>query len=157
MDAVRGYLLCVIGAALICAVVQQFLTEKSAHLPLVKMICGLIMVLSVLSPLVNLSDFAPFSWTHEFANQADTAVVSGQQISYDALSEVILKRLEAYILDEARTLGAELTVTIELADGTLPTPHAVIIQGDVSPFAKNKLQSIIESELGISKENQKWI
>lgn len=157
MDAFRNYLLGIIGAAMICAVTQHFLTEKNGQSQLIKMICGLVMALSLFSPLIDLDHLGFGLPLYDMKAQAQSAVSNGQQISYDALSRVISDRVEAYILDEARTMGADVSVAVKLSSESIPAPLSVTIQGNLSPFAKNKLQSIIETELGISKENQEWI
>jgi hypothetical protein len=45
---------------------------------------------------------------------------------------------------------------VTLSDELPPVPVEVRLSGDISPYIKTRLQSILEDDLGISKENQIW-
>jgi hypothetical protein len=57
-------------------------------------------------------------------------------------------------LDKAESLGAELTVEVMLDDSQIPIPTKVRIRGNISPYNREKLSSIIERDLGIPTEAQ---
>ena len=63
----------------------------------------------------------------------------------------------SYILSKAESLGAKLEVTVELSDELYAKPVAVQLTGAVSPYAKQTLTQMIEEELGLNREAQRWI
>ena len=71
------------------------------------------------------------------------------------LAQIISEQTEAYILDKAADLHANLHVEVTVGEDNLPT--AVTLSGEASPYARRQIQAIIANDLGISKENQKWI
>ena len=70
------------------------------------------------------------------------------------MADIIKAETEAYILDKASQLNVELSVEVTIDEENIPT--AVTLSGEVSPYARRQLQEIIESDLGIAKENQRW-
>ena len=89
--------------------------------------------------------------------QAKAAAMLGEEVSADEINTIITEQTLAYILDKAESFGARLEVEVQIArDGTY-RPKAVTLRGSVSPYAKSRLQQIIEEDLQISKEDQQWI
>ena len=78
----------------------------------------------------------------------------GENLARDSMAEIIKSETEAYILDTARSLQAEVTVEVSVNEENVP--DSVTVSGAVSPYVRRQLQRIIESDLGIAKENQKW-
>ena len=58
-------------------------------------------------------------------------------------------------MDKAADLHANLRVEVAVGEDNLPV--AVTISGEASPYARRQIQAMIANDLGISKENQKWI
>ena len=71
-----------------------------------------------------------------------------------AVSVIINEKIEEYILKKASDYSAKLDVEVILENNI---PAIVILDGDISPYAKRQLEAILEKELGITKENQQWI
>ena len=120
------------------------------------MASGLFLMIVMLRPVADfeLDDLTGFAdlYTQSAAASADY----GEELSADALRQCITDRTEAYILDKACSYGAQLQVAVTVANGEVPVPEAVVIKGNVSPYAKSRLQQIMISDLGIPKENQTW-
>lgn len=156
MEGIGQYLLSVSGVAIISAIVLRLLDGKGVDASLVKMLCGIFMTLTVISPFteVRFSDFANI--LPDISAEAEAAVADGELSGKNALADCITQRLEAYILDKAARMDVSLTVDVELTQEPIPLPKSVYLSGNISPYAKSKLQSIIEEELGIDKENQLW-
>jgi hypothetical protein len=112
------------------------------------------MALTVLGPVaqIRLPAFSSLPDTL----QAQTAVLDGEETARAALAESISTRVEAYILENAADLGLQLTVDVELSRDPIPIPVRIYLQGNISPYAKQKLQTVIREDLGIDKENQIW-
>ena len=105
----------------------------------------------------------PVSWvqvlvsgSHILQPQAQEAATAGEQQAKSALRESIKQRTEAYILDKAKTLAAQVAVEVTLSNEAIPVPIAVRISGNISPYARMQLQTILQEELGIPKEAQAW-
>lgn len=156
MDAIAEYLLSVTGAAIICAVVLRLLAGKGSAAAIGKMVAGIFMALTVIGPItqVRLSD--ALELLPDISADAQAAVAQGEASAKNALREGISAQVEAYILDKAAQLGVALTVEVELTEDTIPVPVRVRLSGNVSPYAKTRLQSILRDDLGIDKENQIW-
>lgn len=156
MGLVKEYMLRIVAAGLICGAATRLLAGKGAAAVVGKMLTGLFLAIVILSPLADL-DLG--SWETEWGDlQADAqaAVTAGKENSTAALRRVIKERTEAYILDKAQSLAVQIAVEVTLSDDPVPVPVAVRLSGNISPYAKQQLQTIIAQDLGIPKEAQQW-
>lgn len=156
MDVIRAQLLAVVAAAIICGIVTRLFGEKGTQGALAKMICGLFLTFTLLHPIgdFRIGDIGDIA--DRYSAEADQAVSAGMAMTKDALRESIKARSEAYILDKAEQMHAELTVRIGLSEDDIPVPQSIKLTGKISPYTKNRLQTIIEENLGIDKEHQEW-
>lgn len=157
MDSIRDYLLAIVAAAIICGIMTKFLGAKGAQGALAKMICGLFLTFTLVRPIADFRIGDITDITDWYSGEADRAVSAGTSMTKNALRQSIKARAEAYILDKAEQMRAELTVQIELSEDDIPVPKSIQLTGNVSPYTKNRLQTIIKEDLGIDKEHQKWI
>lgn len=156
MDGIREYLIGVIAAALVCSIVTNLLNINGMVGICVKTLAGIMMLLSVVRPWVSISFDDLFQWTEDIqANGADFAL-SGEAMAQNAYRDSIMQQTAAYILDEARTFGCELSVDVSLSEDTIPVPVRVQLSGDVSPYAKQAISAMITERLGIKREDQIW-
>ena len=157
MDGIRQYLLSVIAAAIISGIAVSFIRKKGTLSAMVKLICGLFMVITVISPLANidLTDFGDF--TAGISLDAQAAVDTGEALADQQLRVNITEQTQAYIQKRAQELGADVTVDVELTGGDPPIPSAVLIVGSVSPYVKRVLSEYIENNLAIPEEKQVWM
>ena len=147
----------IIAAALVCALVTRLVKDKGTAGASVKLITGLFMVFTVVSPVSGLSLSGIDIWSGEFSDTAALIAAEGEQYSAEAVAAVIKTRTEAYILDKALALELQLQVEVVLSEDDIPVPAMVRISGKASPYARARLQQIIEEDLQIDKENQIWI
>ena len=155
MEAVGRYLVCVAGAALISGIVLG-IVKDSAHKELLKMICGIALLLCVIRPVANIPVSGISRFALPYREEASAAASEGEEYARAQLCEIIKAETEAYILDKAYELDAVICVEVILSTDEIPLPVAIRISGEVSPYAKQKLQQIIAQELNIAKENQIW-
>lgn len=157
MDALREYILSVTAAAVLCGILRSIVGEKGTAAGLVKLICGLFLAFTVIRPVaeVELTEFTLL--TADISEDAREAVSTGEDYARDSLSQIIKSEAEAYILDKAQAYGAEIQVVVSLSGDAQPVPEKVRITGDLSPYAKTQLQSMITEDLGIPKENLTWM
>lgn len=157
MGTIREYLLSITAAAIICAVVRQMFGKDRPIGKLIKIISGLFMVVTVLSPLL---EFRLDDWigqTEDLVVQGDPYVEEGVSHAESAMSDIIKQQLEEYILDEAERLCVKIRAEVTLRDDGTFTPEGVVLKGEISPYSKQALSEYIVQTLGITEENQKWI
>ncbi len=157
MDSIRTYLLGVIAAAIVCGIVTRLMGEKGTRGAMAKLICGLFLAFTVIRPVANLNIGSLTDFAADFSQAGADAVALGQSMTKEALAASIKQRSETYILDKAKELDVTLQVEVTLSKEDIPTATAVRLTGKVSPYAKGKLQAIIQQDLGIDKEHQTWI
>lgn len=150
-----GYLIQVIAAGILCCIVRQLLGNKGAVANAVKLLSGVFMALVIVAPILNIRIDAVLDDLDQFKTDGLCAATDGENSSKDAMAKIIIDKTQAYILDKANSLGAEVTVEIELTDERIPC--AVTVTGKISPYDKQALSKYMESELGIRKEAQRWI
>ena len=155
IDGIRAYLITVISAACICTIVIKFTEKQGTAASLVKILAGIFLSISVLSPILKIS----FSPIDEYLDgiQIDAEVISENGIvDAQAEKETIIKDcLSAYILEKANSLGISIRVELELGENMVPSGIKLI--GNASPYVRRKLESYITDTLGIPKEDQRWM
>ena len=147
------YVLSLITAALIGGILTGLLPGGSCG-KLLKLLCGVFLLAAVLRPLgkVELPDVE--LWLSGQDLDARAAVEEGMSYARSQKRQVICSRLEAYFLDKAAELGMDIGVELSL-DGA-DCPQAVRLTGSVSQSRRERLGEVLETELGIPKENQCW-
>jgi hypothetical protein len=156
MEQVRTYLLSVIAAAVICSLVTAIPGKSGSISSVLKLMTGIFMAVTVLSPLVPFQLPNIQSYMDTFHADAITAVSAGQHMADSDMRQIIKSRVEAYILDKAAAYGVDLTVEVSLTDDEVPVPCGVKLSGAVSPYAKLTLSNMLVEDLGIRKEEQIW-
>jgi hypothetical protein len=137
-------------------IVTALLKEHPTVRMLAQLLCGLFLVYTAVRPLPMLRLPSLSGAVSYYSGQAEKAVKQGEKLGDETLRKSIKDRTCAYILDKAQWLEADLQVEVELSDEDIPVPKTVSITGKVSPYAKEKLSEMMEKELGIKVENQKW-
>ena len=156
MDFVRQYLLSVIVASVIVGIITGFINKKNSHYAVIRLVCGLFLAFTMLSPLFKLKIENIADFYSGITANADTVVSEGKEIANEAAGEIIKEKLEAYILDKASTLQLDVDVELTLDENLPPAPQTVAIVGNVSPYGKSVLSDFLEKEIGVPKENQQW-
>ena len=154
MEALRQYVISVVAAAMLCGIVVRLFPSGSGK-QVGKLICGLFLAYTVLSPIsrVDFSNLPDFSL--RCMDDAEDAAAMGENLARDSMADIIKEETEAYILDKAADFHANLHVEVTVGEDNLPA--AVTVSGEASPYARRQIQAIIANDLGIAKENQKWI
>ena len=156
MEALRQYAFSVIGGAMVCGVILG-MVPKGATQELLKLLCGIFLSVSILSPIAGIRfDFFPDDLLTDPRQEAQEAVSMGETYSRNLLAQCIKETSEEYILDKAAAMDAAVKASVTVSEDPIPVPVAVILWGQISPAAKERLGRIICDGLGISKENQQW-
>lgn len=156
MERIGQYLMTVAAAALICGVINGLLKKESTYAAIVKLICGLFLTVSILSPLTDFEIGDINLYADEFFAEAEAASAMGKNAAQSSMAKIIKQETEAYILDKATCLGMKVQVNVVLSADQLPIPEGVRITGSVSPYGKKVLSRYIIDELNIPEENQLW-
>ncbi len=155
MDSVKQYLLSVICGAMVCAIVSSLTNQKGSKAALLKLVTGIFLAFTVISPITRIQLEKLTIFTEELQEEASFAAAFGQSVAEESRSGLIKSKMEAYILDKAATLNTSLSVEVILDECFYP--ESVKLQGNIAPYARFRLESILEEELGIATETQEWI
>ena len=153
MSTLGQYVMGLIAGALICSVVMSFVTETT-HRELIRMLCGIFMTVLIIAPLPGIqwkSDL--LHWENVLRAGQDQAS-AGEIMARDVQIQRITDAVESYILDKASLEGAVLTVDVTLGEDMLPV--GAEMKGTVETEIRESLSEMLERELGIAKENQRW-
>lgn len=153
----REYILKLLAAALLCGVAQAFFSGKCAVGGTIKMICGIVMVLTVVSPWTTLRLQDAADYFEKIQAEGSNVTSVGGNMASEELRTIIKSRVEAYILDKAESYGAKLKVEVMLSEDQVPVPMSVRITGSISPYGKKMVTQLIREDLGIASEEQVWI
>ena len=146
----------VIVAAVICAIIAE-LTKNSGTKKLIRLISGLFLAFAVLNPL-HKADFSKLSIpTETFSHRAEDITRDGNKRYRESLCAIIKNETEAYILDKANEMNADITVAVQVSSESPHIPVSAEIVGSVAPYTQQKIVQLLQEHLGITKENQKWI
>lgn len=154
MDEIRQYLLSLIAAAVMCGVVHGIFGNKGTYGSLLRLLTGIVMLITLLAPIsrIRIPDIA--SLPESFAEDARRYTEAGTEAADQAKAAIIKSQTEAYILDKAASMEVDICVEVVMSEDSEPV--AVMLQGSVSPYEKQLLESQIEAQLGIARENQQW-
>lgn len=156
MESVREYILRIVVAAIVCAIAKGLLKEKTATGKTVNLVSGLLMAITIIAPLANISFQNIANYYEDITADAGYYVDDGKTYAKENTARIIKSQTEAYILDKAKNLDLQIAVEVELDDSNNSVPCGVVISGAVSPYAKGVLGAYMQEQLGIPKENQQW-
>ena len=109
----------------------------------------------MVNPFVEL-DFSVISdYFDDFISEGQAMASIGENMAREAEGDIIKSRVQAYILDKAKSYGAQLNVEVILDQSNVPV--SVELQGNISPYGKAQLTNTITEDFGIAKEHQLWI
>lgn len=155
MDGLRQYVLTMILAAILCAVVVSIMPEKAGKQSVIRMICGLYLLLVACKPMGIISFAAEENDLVTYRQEAEQMQTEARKQADEAMTAVIKAQTETYIEDKAEALGATVTAGVMLAEDMLP--WQVELTGEVSPYVKTRLVQTIWADLGIPEERQVWL
>lgn len=157
MDFIKNYLFGIVTASIICAIATYAAGKKSTHSKLIRLICGLFLTISAISPFVKIRISDITQYIEQIEISADDAVAYGQYLADTQMTTIIKSDTEAYILDKASSLGLTINVEVTVSDSSPKRPYKVTLSGTAAPLKKRELQDWIYKDLDIAEENLKWI
>lgn len=156
MEHISQYILSIVAVAIISSIAIT-LTEKNTTVTApIKLLSGIILAITVIKPVTGLNIRSVEDYIGSIQADASAAIADGKSFSVEEESAIIKQNVEAYILDKATELGIAPQISVTLTESDPPVPCAVTLSGSASPYVRNVLQSFIETDLGIPKEQQIW-
>ena len=157
-EFVHNYIQTLVCSAVFCFLALA-LTPEGNGKKAVGIACAAAMMIAVISPVVSI-DLSDYSKTlAEYKVKAEEYADSGVKESENLNRLYIQNRCQAYILDKAKNIGADIadaSVTAEWSTDGFWYPVSCEIEYGCTEAQRAKLESFIGAELGIIKENQKW-
>ena len=153
MELIKEYLLSITAAALICGAISSLTSKNASISKLMQLLCGLFLAITVIRPIVEVQLDNIDSFTELLVEDGEIAASTGKEMAAEEMKRIIKEKTEAYILDKAKNIGAEISVEISLND---LVPTGVTVVGNLSPYARSSLAAIITQELNIPPEAQIW-
>lgn len=155
MEDIGLYIFRICCCALIVGALQA-VSGTGTNGSIKKLIGGLFMAFVVISPLRQIELGELWRIPEDHYRQGQAISEQAQSDTVDAISDIIIQRTQAYILDEAKSLDAMIEVTAIALDPETLEPLHVELTGKISPHDRAVLSESIESNLGIAKEEQVW-
>ena len=152
----KDYILGIIVAGIVCGIVRSFVSSKTATGQILRLLTGVLMVITIASPVANISFNHITDYLDGLTAQGNIYSDSGSAMAEESRSAIIKEQIEAYILDKADRMDLDIAVEVALDDRNNSIPCGVTITGSLSPYAKGIMGSYIEEQLGIAKEYQQW-
>lgn len=157
MDAVRSYLLRLTVAAffsaLVLTLVPNGLCKRAATL-----ICGLVMLLLALSPLVRFDEQTLAAAISSMDLEQEQTRTGVEIRNRELVAKIISDRVQTYILDKATQMGMQLEVEITMnTDASTPYPEEVTLRGEATSAQRQKLGTYLLESFAIAPERQVWL
>lgn len=152
----QAYLIRITAAAILASVLRK-LAPQGIPGRGTRLGAGLLVILTALGPLgeVNILESAREIVSGSYvAGYWEDAF---QETTNDLMEELIKENAEAYILDKAQAMGAEVQAEVEtVVQNGCPIPWRVRLEGSVTLQQKEKLARMLRDDLGIPEERQMW-
>ncbi len=156
MAEVRAYILSVTAAGLLCGMANAMAGKFGPVATVLRLITGIVMACVIVQPFGILLTGNLENYIRDLDIQTTAAVQAGTDLAQNALCDRIKSETQAYILDMAAELNADISVEVVLNEDRIPVPVAVILEGDLSPSARQAISAQIRDILGIGEEAQQW-
>lgn len=151
----RTYILQIIISSITSAVICSVFDNKKAHGKIIRILTGILMTVTVLSPLKTLSFYGVSDFFQQISADGQAYVEMGKTATQTNTAAIIKEHTEAYILDKASNMGLDVAVEVELNENN-SVPCGITVSGEFSPYEKGVLSDYIEEMLGIAREHQIW-
>lgn len=150
----KTYLLSILVCALSCEVFSRF-AAGAGQKKLLQLVSGTLLAVTLLRPLSRIEPelwLQPLSWD---SLNPDHWIAEGENQAQKAKAECIAWECASYIFDKAQIPRGDLTLQFTLDENLIPT--FVEISGYAEADTQANIQTLLATDLGISKENQQWI
>lgn len=154
MEFLKNWILGITAAALAASLAQS-LTPEGTVKKVGKLVCGLVLLLAVLRPVVSLD---PAALVPDWAALEGLTQNDAEESGEEALKILIAQKTGAYIVDKGQSLGLQCEARVGVAqDGSgWPVPWEAEISGTWTAEQKKALSRAVEEDLGIPAQRQSF-
>lgn len=155
MGAARDWLLSVIAASLICALADALMPQGAVR-RVGKLVCGLVLLWAVLSPLAGLDVSSGREWVEERIAGLEAREAELSETVNGQMKVIIEQEYGAYIVDKAAQLGLSCSARVEcgLSEEGLYLPVRARVSGALTQSGQAQILRIIAEDLGIPESEQ---
>ena len=156
MTARIGAYLIAVTAACMLAVMVDALVKSPPVRRVARLVGGLLILLTVLSPLVRLEARDLTEFVEGFAQDANLDAEAVQTDYREQWAERVRELLEQNIEQQAASMGLTLRAEVVVRIGECPEPESVTLHGAAAPEEQMALQVYLVQTLGFGKERVFW-
>lgn len=156
MEGVRSWLTLLITASVLCAVADSLMPPGSVK-QAGRLVCGLVLLCAVLSPVSGLDLEAGRRWLEDYRSGLEFQENELKEQVDEGMKTIIEREYAAYVMDKAAELGltCRAKVRCRTQDG-LHLPEEAEITGVFTGEERATLARIIQQDLGIPMERQSF-
>lgn len=154
---VRGWLLTVIAACVLCALAERLMPPgpvKRAG----AVTCGLVLLWAVLSPMARPDLASGQAWLEGYLDGVERRETELRDQVNEGTKVLIEQEYAAYIVDKAAEWGMSCTVRVDCRAGEdgLYLPEETTVTGTFSDVEQSRLTRMIREDLGVPEERQTY-
>ena len=155
MELIRQWLLGMVCAAMAAALAQSLAPEGGLK-RICKLAGALVLLLAAVSPILRLDERALSQLEADCQDTVGRYSEAWEEENDLLYQTIIEEETAAYIVDKAETLGISCQAEVRYLydeDGT-PYPYEVELRGSWTQEQREKLEVLLEEELGIPTQRQ---
>ena len=158
MGAVRGWLLSVISGSLLCAVADALMPPGAVR-RVGRLVCGLVLLGAILSPLASLDLEESQRWLEDYRSSIQIREAELGETVNSQIKVIIEQECAAYIVDKAAQLGLTCRAKVECrqSEDGLYLPVRTEVDGSMTADVQSRLIRVIEEDLGVPAEAQIYV
>ena len=153
MGAVGRWLTAVISVSLLCAMAEALMPQGAVK-QVGRLVCGLVLLAAILSPLRELDVDAGRRWLDSYLDSTGQWEAALKETVNRQMKTIIEEECAAYIVDKAAQLGLRCTLRVECRETEegLYLPLRAEVCGPLSDSDQTLLIRLIAEDLGIPEE-----
>ena len=154
MGAVGRWLTAVIAVSLLCAAADALMPQGAVKRA-GRLVCALVLMGAVLSPLAELDGAEGQRWLKEYLAGVEYREAELQETINSQMKVIIEEECAAYIVDKAAQLGWTCTARVECEDAGegLYLPVRVEVAGLLTEEERSRLALLIAQDLGVPEDH----
>ena len=158
LELIRQWLVGITCAAMVVALAEG-LTPPGTIRKIGKLTGGLVLLVSILQPVVELDPAALTRSLTEYKLELGAYSAQLEEENGELMKSIIEEQCAAYIQDKADALGIPCTVEVqaEELEGGWPAPRHVTVDGPLTQEQRGALTALIEAEFAVPAEEQTYI
>lgn len=155
MEGIRSYLVSIMAAAMICALLTMIVGEKTNPGKIIKVLSGIMLITVIVKPVIEIKASNWSGLSLEIQEKCNLAVLEGEKQAKEAFTQEATSAIENRVKTEAEKIGCAVSATVSWGDEM--RINQIVLEGNVSPYAKIRLSKWIQENLAIPEGSQLWI